>query len=161
MPRDLLQTKEDALPSSLVGTQERFMSLVEEMSQVYLVFDALDECPEEERGDILGFITGIVTAQTSTRVKVFVTSRPETDIARAFGDHHVPTVRILAEDVTADIEIFARDQVKQLRAGKNGKKLYITNDSLEEKIVQTLTAKAQGMQVSLKLCFRIYMLTAT
>lgn len=148
--------KEEALPQSLVGTQERFESLVEDSSTVYIVLDALDECPEEERGNILGFITGIVTAQIGCRVKVFVTSRPETDITRAFEDYNVPTVQILAGNVTADIEAFARSQVKQLRDGKNGKTLFITDDRLEEKIVQTLASKAQGMYVlfrDLYLCF--------
>ncbi|KAI1560042.1 Ankyrin repeat protein [Pyrenophora tritici-repentis] len=145
LPRDLLQTKQEALSPSLVGTQERFISLVEDLSQVYVVFDALDECPEQERGDILGFITGIVRAQVGCQVKVFVTSRNEMDIAKAFGDKHIPTIQIQTENVTADIEAFARSQVTKLQAGENGKTLYITNDGLKEKIIQTLAAKAEGM----------------
>jgi hypothetical protein len=93
LPRDLLQTQHDALPSSLVGTQQRFVSLIEDLRQVYVVFDALDECPEQERGDILGFITGIVTAQVRCHVKVFVTSRNEMDIAKAFGGRHIPAIQ--------------------------------------------------------------------
>ncbi|UPX17637.1 uncharacterized protein EKO05_0007979 [Ascochyta rabiei] len=145
LPRDLLQTKYDASPSSLVGTQERFRSLIEDLSQVYVVFDALDECPEQERGDILGFITGIVTAQVRCHVKVFVTSRNEMDIAKAFGDRHIPTIQIQTENVTADIETFARGQVEKLRAGEHGKTLYVTDDGLKEKIVRTLATKAEGM----------------
>ncbi|OAG06012.1 ankyrin [Paraphaeosphaeria sporulosa] len=145
LPRDLLQTKHDALPSSLVGTQERFRSLIEDLPQVYVVFDALDECPEQERGDILGFITGIVTAQVRCHVKVFVTSRNEMDIAKAFGDRHIPTIQIQTENVTADIETFARSQVEKLQGGEHGKTLYVTNDGLKEKIVRTLATKAEGM----------------
>lgn len=145
MPRDLLQTKHDALSPSLVGTQERFVSLIKDISQVYVVFDALDECPEQERGDILAFITGIVTAQVRCHVKVFVTSRNEMDIAKAFSDKHIPTIQILTENVTADIETFARSQVEKLQAGEHGKTLYVTNDILKEKIIQTLATKAKGM----------------
>jgi hypothetical protein len=145
LPRDLLQTKHDALPSSLVGTQERFVSLVEDLSQVYVVIDALDECPEQERGDILGFITGIVTAQIQCHVKVFVTSRKEMDINKAFGDKHIPTIQIQSENVTADIETFAHSQVEKLQAGKHGKTLYIADDRLREKIIRTLATKAEGM----------------
>ena len=145
LPRDLLQTQHDALPSSLVGTQQRFVSLIEDLRQVYVVFDALDECPEQERRDILGFTTGIVTAQVRCHVKVFVTSRNEMDIAKAFGDKHIPTIQIQTENVTADIETFARSQVEKLQAGEHGKTLYVTNDKLKEKIIQTLATKAEGM----------------
>lgn len=145
LPRDLLQTKQDALPSSLVGTQERFTSFIEDLSQLYVVFDALDECPEQEREGILGFITGIVTAQVRCHIKVFVTSRNEMDIAKAFGDRHIPTIQIQTENVTADIETFARSQVHKLQAGEHGKTLYITKDELKEKIIRTLATKAEGM----------------
>ena len=109
------------------------------------MFDALDECPEQERGDILGFITGIVTAQVRCHVKVFVTSRNEMDIAKAFSDKHVPTIQIQTKNVTADIETFTRSEVERLHAGKHGKTLYVTNDVLKEKIIQTLATKAEGM----------------
>jgi hypothetical protein len=128
-----------------VGTQERFRSLIEDLSQVYVVFDALDECPEQERGDILGFITGIVTAQVRCHVKIFVTSRNEMDIAEAFGDRHIPTIQIQTKNVTADIETFTRSQVEKLQAEEHGKTLYVTDDGLKEKIVRTLAAKADGM----------------
>lgn len=145
IPQDLLQTKHDGLSSSLVGTQERFVALVEDLCQVYVVLDALDECPEQERGGILAFITNIVTAQIGCHVKVFVTSRHEMDIAKAFEDKQMPTIQILAENVAGDIEIFARSQVEKLQAGQHGKTLYITSVELKEKIVQTLAKKAEGM----------------
>jgi hypothetical protein len=141
----LLQIKDDAQSPSLVGTQERFVSLIEDLSQVYVVFDALDECPERERKDILGFITSIVTTPTPCRVKVFVTSRREMDIAKAFEDKHIPTIQIRAENVAADIETFARSQVEKFRIGEHGKTLYVTSDDLKEKIVHTLAMKADGM----------------
>jgi hypothetical protein len=132
----------------LVGTQNRFVSLVEELQKVYVVFDALDECPEQERETILGFVTGIVAASIPCRVKVFATSRREMDIAEAFEDKRIPTIQIRAENVAADIETFARSQVEKLRAGEHGKRLYITSDELKEKIIQTLAVKAEGMYVS-------------
>lgn len=125
------------------------MSLVEDLRQVYVVFDALDECSEQEREAILGFITGIATATVPCYVKVFVTSRREMDIAKAFEDKRIPTIQIRAENVAADIKTFARSQVEKLRAGEHGKTLYITSDELKEKIVQTLAVKAEGMYVLL------------
>jgi hypothetical protein len=141
IPRDLLQVKHEGLSPSLAGTQDRFVSLVEELQKVYVVFDAIDECPEQEREAILGFITGIVAASILCHVKVFATSRREMDIAEAFEDKRIPTIQIRAENVAADIETFAR-------AREHGKRLYITSDELKEKIIQTLAVKAEAMYVS-------------
>lgn len=150
IPLDLLQVKHEGSSPSLVGTQDRFVSLVEDLRQVYVVFDALDECPEQERGAILSFITSIATAVIPCYVKVFITSRREMDIAEAFEDNRIPTIQIRAENVAADIETFARSQVDKLRAGEHGKRLYITSDELKEKIIQTLAVKAEGMYVSIQ-----------
>lgn len=123
------------------------MSLVEDLRQVYVVFDALDECPGQERGAVLSFITSVATAAIPCYIKVFITSRREMDIAEAFEDNCIPTIQIRAENVATDIETFARSQVDKLRAGEHGKRLYITSDELKEKIIQTLAVKAEGMYV--------------
>jgi hypothetical protein len=147
IPHSLLQVKHDGLPSSLVGTRERFASLIEDLSEVYVVFDALDECLEQERKDIISFITGIVTISDSCCVKVFVTSRREMDIAKAFEDRRIPTIPIQADNVASDIKSFVRSQVETLQRGEHGKTLYVTSENLKEKIILTLAAKADGMQV--------------
>lgn len=135
----------DARSPSLIGSRDCFLSLAESFSEVFVVFDALDECPEKKRHDILGFITEVVTASVPCRVKVFATSRREMDIAKAFEDRHVPTVQILAENVAADIETFARSKVEKLRVGEYGKTLYVTSDDLVWRIVEVLVKKADGM----------------
>jgi DNA-binding Xre family transcriptional regulator len=145
IPQDLLKVKHDALPPSLIGTREQLVSLIEGLSQVFVVFDALDECPEQARKDILSFITSIVTVPGTCCVKVFVTSREEMDIAKAFQDKQLPMFRIQAENVAADIGTFARSQVEMLVKGEHGKTLYVTSDDLRDKIVWTLAAKADGM----------------
>ncbi|KAF3010908.1 hypothetical protein E8E13_009917 [Curvularia kusanoi] len=67
------------------------------------------------------------------------------DIAKAFGGENIPTIKIHTENVTADIENFARGRVEKLQAGEHGKMLYITNDEFKEKIVRTLATKAEGI----------------
>jgi hypothetical protein len=128
-----------------VGTSGRFVSLIEDLSEVYVVFDALDECPEQERRDIMNFITDIVTEPGPCYVKVFVTSRKEMDIAKAFQDRRIPTIPIQADSVACDIEAFVRSQVETLRRGEHGKTLYVSGDDLKEKIIRTLAEKADGM----------------
>ncbi|KAF2176087.1 hypothetical protein K469DRAFT_478602, partial [Zopfia rhizophila CBS 207.26] len=67
------------------------------------------------------------------------------DIVTAFEVKNIPTVKIQAENVAADVEIFARSEVEKLRKGDHGKKLYIHSDELKERVVQTLIKKAEGM----------------
>ena len=145
IPDDLLQIMHDARSPSLIGSQECFLSLSESFSEVFVVLDALDECPEQERPDILGFITGVVTTPGPCRIKVFATSRREMDITEAFVKNNVPTVQILAENVAADIETFARSRVEELQSGQPGKTLHITSVVLKETIIETLATKAEGM----------------
>lgn len=145
IPSYLLNLRYEGLTSSSSITQETFAKLLEEYSQVFLIFDALDECREGERESVLRFITEIVTLQLPCIVKVFVTSRREMDISRAFELEHVPTVLIGADSVTADIRTFARSQVQKLRTGKHGKCLFVKSDELAQKIIETLTIKANGM----------------
>lgn len=141
----LLKFKHDSLDPSIAGTQESLLRLVEELEleKVYIVIDALDECPEEERHRIIGIISEVMKALSGARI--FITSRRESDILRAFEECSTPTIQIQADNVAADIERFVCDEVKKLRKGYHGKKLHITNDFLVERVIKTLTQKAEGM----------------
>lgn len=148
IPHSLLQIQHDALSPALIGTKERFVSLTEDFSEVYVIFDALDECPERQRSGILEFITSVVTTRTLCRVKIFVTSRREMDIAKAFEDKKIPTIRVQAENVATDIETFVRSRVETLRRGEHGKTLYVTSPKVTQKLIRTLALKADGMYVA-------------
>lgn len=145
IPENLLKAKHDAHSPSSVGTEEYFESLIENRSSAFIIFDALDECPERDRKAIIGFITGVLKSSTSCCVKVFVTSRREMDIAKAFESDQIPTIEIKADQVAPDIAVYARTQVEALRAGQNGQTLYISADELAEQVIATLIAKADGM----------------
>jgi hypothetical protein len=121
------------------------MMLTEELNlkEVYIVIDALDECPQRERHHIIGFTTEIMKSLGCG--KLFITSRREPDISRAFEEITTPTIQIKAENISGDIETFVRSEVQKLRNGYHGKKLFLTSDNLEAKVVQTLTKKADGM----------------
>jgi ankyrin repeat domain-containing protein 50 len=147
IPPWLLKFKHDSLSSSTASKQESFIKLAEdlEFKEVFVVIDALDECPERERYHIICFITEVMKSLRCA--KIFVTSRRESDIVRAFEDSNTPTIQIKAENVAADIENFVQSEVKKLRKGFYGKKLHLTSDVLEARIIQTLTEKAEGMLV--------------
>ncbi|CZR60767.1 uncharacterized protein PAC_10663 [Phialocephala subalpina] len=63
--------------------------------KVYIVIDALDECPisDHQRGDLLDSLISILK-DCSSCVHMLCTSRPELDIAAAFKDLKYPSTRV-------------------------------------------------------------------
>jgi hypothetical protein len=143
IPPELLKFKHDSLQPSFTSLQDIFISLAIHFDQIFLIIDALDECPRDERHQIIGFLTK--TVKSIPRAKVFVTSRKEPDIVEAFEREETPIIEIRAENVSEDISVYVRSEVKRLREGYNGKRFYVRSDALEEKIIRTLTEKAEGM----------------
>jgi hypothetical protein len=119
-----------------------FVSLAKSFEEVFVVLDALDECPEHERHRIIGFVNKVVAELQCA--KIFITSRRETDIVEAF-EGKITTVQIEAKNVAADIALYVHDEVAKLREGWNGKRLYLTSDRLQRKIIDILVSKAGGM----------------
>ena len=123
------------------------MSLAECFQEVFLVIDALDECPKSQRPYVIGFITEVISSLPCA--KIFIMSRRESDIVRAFESSNTPTIQIRAENVAADIERFVCSEVDKLRQGYHGKKLHLNSSACERRIINTLIEKADGMYVTL------------
>jgi hypothetical protein len=105
-------------------------------NEVMIVVDALDEC--EGRDCLTYGLKSLVEA--CPNLKVFVTSRNEIDIYRAFED--LPKASIQKENVAEDIENFVQFEVStKIRE----KKLKLRDPRLEQTIVAALTEGAQGM----------------
>lgn len=139
IPPFLLQSFNNNLGPSAAGSSESYIKLASQFKHVFLVIDALDECPKSERRYILDFI-----AQTAKAcAKVFLTSWHELDIKDALEAMNTPMIGIKTDDVSPDIERFVNDRVKELR----NKELHVKSNALERKIVESLTAKAEGMYV--------------
>jgi ankyrin repeat domain-containing protein 50 len=143
MPPSFMRLKQDSLPPSAIGNQDSFVTAAQDFEEVFLVIDGLDECPREKRHLVLGFISAALAALPSA--KIFVTSRREQDVVRAFTRLTTPTIEVQAKSVAADILKYVEDETNRLRDGYDGKRLYIKSDILRQKIVETLTAKSEGM----------------
>lgn len=143
IPSELLRFKRDSLRPSFEGLQNILTSLACSYSQTFIIIDALDECPIDKRHAIIGLLDEFVSSVSCA--KVFITSRKESDIAEAFARQEIPIVEIKADDVAADVGRYVNDEVRRLRKGYNGRQLYIKSNALEEKIIRTLTEKAEGM----------------
>ncbi|KAI5839121.1 hypothetical protein DFP73DRAFT_599118 [Morchella snyderi] len=116
-------------------------SLLNVYSHTTIVIDALDESDPDDRWRLLESFENIIDSATSP-VKIFVSSRDDTDIKRRLGK--VPNHYIDAKDNTGDIERFV---VREVTSAIDQKRLlYGTiSDSLREKIIHTVAERSNGM----------------
>lgn len=144
IPSELLRLRHDSHSNLTASNPDSFISLAKPFREVFIVLDALDECPECERHRIISFIDKVVAELQCA--KIFITSRREADIVEAF-EGKTSTVQVEAKNVAADIALYVRDEVAKakLPGGWNGKRLYLTSDKLQGKIIDTLVSKADGM----------------
>jgi ankyrin repeat protein len=95
--------------------------------EVICVLDALDECEESGRYEIIRALDAFYSSSehTTSNLKFFVTSRPYFDIESRFRKltHNVPTIRLRGEKeseaISKEIEIVIRERVKDLRIQLN------------------------------------------
>ncbi|KAF8535469.1 hypothetical protein BDD12DRAFT_892769 [Trichophaea hybrida] len=114
-------------------------------TQYILMIDALDECEgEKDIGLILQLLAEVKTLNT-VRLKVFVTSRPETPIRHGFNTipeahqdfilHHIP------QHITqSDISIFLRHELEVIRRAK-----VLSEEWPGESIIELLCQRARGL----------------
>ncbi|KAL9108612.1 MAG: hypothetical protein Q9187_008271 [Circinaria calcarea] len=144
IPQDLLDSfheyDRNARPRNLDTTLSCFINFLRSYDQVFLIFDALDECEQNLRQRMLEIIKDMITQIPAA--KIFVTSRRETDIVDAFTLLKTPRIEIAAYNVEADITRFVVDRVRHLIETR---KLKIQDPLLEGRIIKNLTAQADGM----------------
>ena len=102
----------------------------------FIVVDALDECPEDHRHEVLATLKTISAKASNARV--IYTSREETDIKEAFADFK--PVRITAN--TTDLALYVASEI-QMRTSSG--RLKIKHSEVKEKIIDKLTHEADGM----------------
>ena len=132
-----------------------FIAISSHFKYVFLILDALDECNKDQRQDLLGFLTTVGTSKKastlSSSVKLFVTSRREEDIRRAFTGGSFPIIEIQANRVNKDIEQYVTAELQtRLQDGR----LKVNDGTLIQKIQRALIGRADGMCVKLPfICF--------
>ncbi len=112
--------------------------LVNLYPQTTLVLDDLDEADKEKRADITEVIDKLVNSATKP-VKVFISSRRDSDIRRQFEDG--PNVSIEATDNLRDITTFVSAEIALYEKRQRFK----LSSALRANIVDTLQKKSQGM----------------
>lgn len=117
-----------------------FIQLARRFTRFFILVDALDEAPPEQRKAIFEMITNLVDRLQC--VQVFVTSRKEEDIINMFLLLKAPKIEIEAKNNAVDIETYVRGKVETLILEGD---LKLQNRSLHDEIVQELVGKADGM----------------
>lgn len=108
--------------------------------RTFIVLDALDEVLDDELDLLMEKLDDLVgKTEAGNKVKLFVASRPEKEIARMYGSG--PTVIINAGDNKADIERFVKMEMDTIE------KRYPNSDValMKEKITTTILDKCDNM----------------
>jgi GTPase SAR1 family protein len=108
--------------------------------KVYLVLDALDECPE--RHDLLAWIR-MIAKLTDPKIHLLITSRKEPDIDSALGLDDVidQVVAVQAEIIDADIRAYIIDTLRTDVAFKR----WAGHEDIQQMIRDSLFEKSNGM----------------
>ena len=127
------------------STESLFRGALPTFKATYVVIDALDECEEAERRELVTALKSHVALRHHV-VKVFLTSRDEKDLARMLSG--TCDFRINADDTALDIRPFVEIKVEEcINNGEIlGGKENVT-PKLRQDLVDTLVGKADGMYV--------------
>ena len=130
-----------------------FLAIIQQFGRIFFVLDALDECTSEQRKGLCDFMLSLVdpTGTSQRIVKLFVTSRKESDIEQAFQQKSIPTIEVETAKVNSDIEVYVKAQIELRRTLKH------KNSALKNKILNALTTKAGGMYVCLVILMKEFL----
>jgi Asp-tRNA(Asn)/Glu-tRNA(Gln) amidotransferase C subunit len=129
------QTKRDRPSIQLL--EDVLSDLLKEADTPYLVVDALDECSEEEREQVLEGFKRITQAVPKTRL--LMTSRREIDIEDLMTSWCKTWLRITEAAVNEDIEIFIKNALA------TNKKLVKLRSDTKKKIEEVFREKSEGI----------------
>jgi len=125
---------------SVTESQELLVQLVKKYPETMICIDALDEVEHEIRIKLLKALKYVIGS--STKVKIFATTRMDTDILLQF--EMFPKIELQSNDNVDDINRFINTQIqtaiedKQLLHG-------VVPDELKDKICKVLHVGSKGM----------------
>lgn len=136
-------TKQKATTAELIPLLKA-MATTYTFDDIYIVLDAVDECPKgEEREGLLDLIAEI-RSWTDSRCHLLISSREELDIKRILTPLlTIPAMSLQGPDVASDIELYISSQLTGRLAN--------FSDEVQAKIKITLSRGANGMSAPIRL----------
>lgn len=119
-------------------TRAALIRLSEDLPHITLVLDALDECDESTRAQLMDTLDTLVH-QSSNLIKIFISSRPDQDIKHHFKRRL--NLAILATNNLDDIASFVNDRISNSPPYWREK----ISPDLKTRICDTLVANSEGM----------------
>lgn len=118
-------------------------ALTEDLDDIFIIADALDECPKNEEGrlrqEFLELITE-VNAWSRSKIHLLVTSRPEPDVKEVLTPLVTTrAISIQGSQVKSDIQLYIRSQLL------TDPKLKLWPSEVKKEMEKTLVAGADGM----------------
>lgn len=127
-----------------------FCEVARDLTELFLVIDALDECNDEDRELFLGsFISHVL--HNIPQARVLVTSRPEASISDYPHSLSACEIMIGGEKTREDISKYIRGQIVISKAptpglrGRLRRTLRIKDPQVRDEIIESLEAKSGGM----------------
>ncbi|KAF3250585.1 hypothetical protein TWF128_007440 [Orbilia oligospora] len=130
-------------PTSLLLSQT-FLGMIEKTEEIWIVLDALDECNQEERVELLSWMKGIRAVSERNNVHLLVTSRSDkNDIESGIRKlaHADYALEIQSSLTTRDISAYIRWRVRE----DDGLERWRAYPDIQDEMEAELRRKSDGM----------------
>lgn len=135
------ECKRQSQRPSLTSLETLLHLLIGSFQHPFLVIDAMDECVKEYRTYFLPYLLQH-SKGSSSRLKIFVASRPEADIGSKFSKGVCETLQVEVGKVDKDIAEYVRDFIASRSDDEN---FCIIDPPLKKRIEETLVSQSNGM----------------
>jgi hypothetical protein len=128
---------------SAVECQDLLVKMISQCPEAILILDALDECDEESRHNLIGVLNRLV--ENGLPVKILISSRRDEDITTEFEDR--VNFSLSATENHDDIMRFVQGKIQEYRNSKTAKRKLNSaiSTELEQQIIKVFLDKSNGM----------------
>ncbi|KAJ7485603.1 ankyrin repeat-containing domain protein [Mycena latifolia] len=133
--------REQGTRPSLEDIYSILCSTIAQLSSAFIIVDALDEYPEDERGILLGHLSSLTAGSTTS---LMLTSRPHININHVVENLQILEIRALEDDIRLYIDAAVLKSSRLLRHIEN-------RSALREEIEEMIVQRSGGMFLLAKL----------
>ncbi|KAH8154666.1 uncharacterized protein LAJ45_01195 [Morchella importuna] len=118
---------------------DMLLRVISKFPKVFIIIDGLDECKEKDRELLFPWLKKLHN-NSSTLVKLMITSRDEVDIRKAIGG--TPSIQASKSNTSSDLAIVVEELVKERLVGQRD---WLKDPCLVQEIIDALVDGAEGM----------------